>query len=224
MSLILITRTLVPESKLLGKLNSKLYQVEGISFVKFKSIQFEVIPKAEWIFFYSRNGVDFFISQLNDIKLLKDYKLAAIGVGTAATLKERDLEPDFVGNGQPDKVAEQFFKECNPESVLFPKAENSKNSIRNLIEGKCICYDLNVYSNEPEGRLINTIPDCIVFTSPLNVEGFFRMNQIPVNCKIISIGPSTTKKLKGYYLKDIIESPTPDDEMLYNTIVNNQEI
>ena len=47
--------------------------------------------------------------------------------------------------------------------------------------------------------------DCLVFTSPSNVEAYFFMNKY-VNQKVVSICPSTTKALKERGVQDVVET------------------
>ena len=47
--------------------------------------------------------------------------------------------------------------------------------------------------------------DFYVFTSPSNVEAFFKINQLKNN-KVISIGPSTTNRLKDFGVKFVNEA------------------
>lgn len=207
---VLITRDIEPDHYLINKLASQNIQLDGVSFVAFEAVHFQEIPQTDWIFFYSKNGVKYFFTQPNDNELLKNVKLAAIGKATADALLLMGRTADFVGEGQPDQVAKEFLQLAKRQSVLFPRAVNSNNSIRKQIEEACNCYDLIVYKNNIKPQLITKQYEIIVFTSPLNVEGFLSSNQIKQESKLISIGPSTTEKLKEFNFTKVIESPTPE--------------
>lgn len=219
MTNVLITRDIEPDNYLITKLASQGIQLDGVSFVIFEAVHFQEIPQTDWLFFYSKNGVKYFFTQPNDNELLKNVKLAVIGKATADTLLQMGRTPDFVGEGQPDQVAEVFLQLAKGQSVLFPRAVNSNNSIRKLIEEECNCYDLIVYKNIIQSQLITKQYDTIVFTSPLNVEGYLSLNQIKDESRIISIGPSTTQKLNEFNIINVIESSTPDMASLIKLMV-----
>ena len=72
-------------------------------------------------------------------------------------------------------------------------------------------YILKKYLNKNQNKFKNykkeKIPDqdCLIFTSPSNVEAYFFMNKY-VNQKVVSIGPSTTKALKERGVQDVVET------------------
>jgi uroporphyrinogen III methyltransferase/synthase len=83
----------------------------------------------DWLILTSSNGVDYFcdrlLSQGKDTRALAGIQIAAVGKKTAASLKERGLQPDFI---PPDFVAdslvENFPEPLAGKIVLFPRVES----------------------------------------------------------------------------------------------------
>jgi len=215
---VLITRILKPQDEQLIQLVSKEYQLEGISFVSFEAIPFDEIPEADWLFFYSKRGVQYFFKQPNDNEFLKKTKIAVMGKGTASELSKIAMPVDFIGEGQPQEVAAAFLQIAKGQSILFIRALHSNNSVRKLLENESNCNDLIVYKNTIQPHKLEKAYDVIIFTSPLNVEGFFSLNQLEKHTKVISIGPSTTQKLIELNVDGIIESPNPEMERLIHLL------
>ena len=219
MTKVLITRDLKEKDELILKLDAQGYELEGISFVSFEAIPFDEIPVTDWIFFYSKKGVHYFFSQPNDSDLIKNTKIAAIGKGTAAALIQMGRHVDFIGDGQPDQVAEAFLEQASGQSVLFPRAIHSNNSVRNQIDTYCNCYDLIVYKNSIVPQKLSKHYEIIIFTSPLNVVGYLSLNAIEKGTKVISIGPSTTQKLHEFNIQDTLEAAKPELDSLIELII-----
>ena len=127
--------------------------------------------------------------------------MAAFGNGTASFLLQKKLKPAFTGTGKPEEVATAFLKIANGQKVLFPRAKNSRQSIRKLLGKNIEAVDLIVYENILRTDFnLNICPfgdfDCLVFTSPMNAEAYFNKKQLIDNQKVIAIGVTTGDALK----------------------------
>ena len=142
-----------------------------------------------------------------------------MGKGTAKELLSYGCTPDFVGNGQPAEVAKAFLDLVKGKTVLFVKAQNSKNSIRTLLETEIECEDLVVYQNEVAPIKLNQGFDYYVFTSPLNVEAFFSVNEIEPGSRIIAIGQTTASFLESVTKAPIYISDFPTEESLAQKVI-----
>ena len=118
------------------------HTIIGQSLIQFSPVDFEM-PSADWVFFYSRNGVKYFFEHSQG--QLAPYKWAAIGPETAELLSEYVLDVDFVGDGVPESTAEKFHNMITDrEKVCFARAVNSQKSIqKNLPDEQVV--DLVVY-------------------------------------------------------------------------------
>lgn len=216
--IVFITRDLNPEDELAKKLIKIGTAPLGISMLKIEGVFFRKSPQTEWIFFYSKNGVRFFWEGLSEelrFNVSKNSKLAAIGSATGQLTKELFGKCDFIGDGNPENTARQFLACAQNKSVLFPRGENSRQSIQKLLSGRIDDYDLIVYFNRPkesEDLPKSLRAQIIIFTSPINTDTFFEYFDVTDKQKIISIGNTTAEALRNWDIHDFIiaESPTAD--------------
>ena len=91
----------------------------------------------------------------------------------------------------------------NTEIVFFPSSNRTLGTVQSILDEKnkivIPTYNTSLIEVTVKSH------DFYVFTSPSNVEAFFKINQLKDN-KVISIGPSTTKKLKDFGVKDVEEA------------------
>ena len=112
------------------------------------------------------------------------------------------IEPTFIGEGSPKEVAQQFFNKLGKETVFIPSSNLSLGTVQELIpasQKEVVTTYKTVYNKEKISD-----QDCLVFTSPSNVEAYFVMNRYQ-NQKVVSIGPSTTKALKKKEFKMLLK-------------------
>ena len=172
------------------------------------------LPKTDWVFINSSFALD---SIAIHIEKLKEKKWAAFGKATASYLQKVGVEPTFIGEGSPKQVAQQFFNKLGKDTVFIPSSNLSLGTVQELIPSnqKDVVTTYNtVYKKEK-------IPDqdCLVFTSPSNVEAYFFMNKY-VNQKVVSIGPSTTKALKEKEVLNVVESYSSTELALADMVLS----
>lgn len=221
MSKVFISRSLNPDSIFLQKLKVADFEVIGESLVQFSPVPFTNFPETDWIFFYSKKAVRFFFENIQSTGLQIHAKLATLGEGTAAALENYGFRPNFTGNGQPEATAKEFLKVAENQEILFPRAQNSRQSIQELLKGKIEVLDIVVYQNIPRNDF--QIPECnwLVFTSPLNAEAYFQRYSVKAGQKIIAIGETTEGALRTIGLEKIYISESPSEEALANAILQH---
>lgn len=109
----------------------------------------------------------------------------------------------------------------NAGSILFPRAENSKQSVEKGLSNEFITIPLIVYRNYTNPNIqIQEDYEAVIFTSPLNVEAFFKVQNREIQgTKWISIGKTTAQTLSKYVDTDkIIISQKPNDHSLVEII------
>ncbi len=171
-----------------------------------------------WLLFTSENAVRYFMQQLkvqvDDIRCLAKFKIAAVGYGTAKALKEFNLKADFV----PQKAttasfAQELKSAFKLESIrVFRIRGNLADDIieRTLTETGANVTAMTVYQTFypewPEGfkeKLFNYPPDVIIFTSGSSAEGLCKIltkeevDKLTGKALTISIGPSTSRIIKA---------------------------
>lgn len=180
----------------------------------------------DWLVFSSPNGVerffDAFFSIYDDARSLGKPKIAVIGQGTAAKLREYrfavDLIPEkFVAEG----LVEAFKKESIENlTVLWVRAQEARDVIydgliaQGAIVDECKAYQTVPESDDPTGAattFTESGADIVTFTSSSTVEHFFKLNlPWPESAIAASIGPVTSQTLRDHGIEPTIEATQHD--------------
>ncbi len=188
----------------------------------------------DWLVFTSPNGVstffDFFFKRFHDLRDLGGARIAAVGPGTAAKLRELHLQVDampkeFIGR----KIAEAMAGDGSIENskVCLLRAQNANADLpRALEEFGAIVDDIALYKTVAEtddyfGAARNFLEhgaDWITFTSGTTVEYFHARFDLPrlmkkfPAMKIAVIGPETSRALRALKVEPAVEAKehTPD--------------
>ncbi|MES2650235.1 MAG: hydroxymethylbilane synthase [Bacteroidota bacterium] len=154
----------------------------------------------DWVFFSSRNGVEYFF-KLNPV-LAKKVRFGVVGRGSEDTLRKFGHLADFVGeSGDITEVAEEFAKLVKGQSVLFPRAQDSLLSIQKSLANDTKIIDLPIYETVVVDHIDGTGAEVLIFTSPSNVDAYFAENLLEPEQKVIAIGNSTGKKFEEMGVK-----------------------
>ena len=165
----------------------------------------------DWLVFTSPNGVERFFEGFytiyKDARSLGGPKIAAIGPATVAKINEYrftvDLVPEkHVAEGLIDAFKDQYV---DSQTVLWVKADETRMVIAdglnalNAIVDICVAYKTVPETEDPTRAreiLEQEGANYITFTSGSTAEHFFAMDiPLPENCKLVSIGPVTSKTL-----------------------------
>ncbi|MFT5165665.1 MAG: uroporphyrinogen-III synthase [Saprospiraceae bacterium] len=221
MKTIFITRDLSDTSIFRTQLEAAGFTVHGQSLLQFSAVAFDSVPHSDWLFFYSKNGVKYFFEGLKRLNkpIPKNTRWAAIGKGTAELLQSQTKRIDFIGTADTLATANDFLKLAKTQTVLFPQAEHSRQTIQDLLGNKIVAENLSVYKNEPKQRI--TIPDCdaLVFTSPMNAEAYFKNRILLNNQKVFAIGRTTERTLASLGIVDYTVAEEPSEEALVKVIL-----
>lgn len=220
---VFITRDLAPDSVFKTTLTAKGWTVLGESLVALQPKSFTELPSgAQWCFFYSKNGVEFFFKniELQQIIVPSYMRWAAIGEGTAKVLYRYTQKVDFVGFGEPDDTAIAFLKHAKGQEVVFVQAEKSQQSIEIRLQAEIVKHSLLVYYNEIKQNFVLPTTDVVVFTSPLNVEAYLKaLNGRKYSQKTVSIGETTARKLDFWGVSGYKIAPQPNELSLAETVL-----
>lgn len=222
MKSVFISRKLSADSVFNTILKAEGFDVAGESLVDFRPVPFSVVPKTDWIFFYSKKGVEFFMESFNKIATQNELfyvKFGTIGEETAKSLSKYGFTPHFIGSGNPETTASQFINLVQEATVLFPCALNSKHSIEKKIQNRIKCLNLIVYINLPKTDCRMLSQHFLVFTSPLNVEAYFNKHGIQPHQKIVAIGETTAAALRRMGLNEIAISERPTERCLAQKVI-----
>ncbi len=182
----------------------------------------------DWLVFTSANGVqvffDLFFRRFQDLRDLGGAKIAAVGPGTAARLRELHLQVDlmpeeYIGR----KIAEVFAKHSSIENckICLLRAQKANPDLpRALEEMGAIVDDIGLYktiaeTEDPFGVTADFLEhgaDWLTFTSGSTVEFFHERFDLPKllkqfpQLKIASIGPETSKTIRALKLEPTVEA------------------
>jgi hydroxymethylbilane synthase len=164
----------------------------------------------DWIFFSSRNGVDYFFN-LKPV-LPKNVKFGVAGRGSEDSLRRAGHVADYVGEGGDiEEVAELFAEQVAGQTVLFPRAQDSLLTIQKALKPDTKVVDLPIYETVMEEEIDQTYAEVLIFTSPSNVDAYFVDNLLDPGQQVIAIGNSTAKKFDEMGVKYIL--PYAPDEI-----------
>lgn len=172
-------------------------EIEGRSLIKTFPIVHVLDPfylkNINWIFFSSRNAVEYFFKLKP--ALPKKIKFGVVGRGSEDSLRKFGFVADFVGeNGDIEEVAKEFANLVEAQTVLFPRAQDSLLTIQKSLNLNTKIVDLPIYETVIEENIDRTAADVLIFTSPSNVDAYFAANLLEPGQKVIAIGNSTGKK------------------------------
>lgn len=221
MKTIFISRKLTSKSVFKKTLESAGFQIHDQSLIRFRSVSFDRVPQADWVFFYSKNAVKFFFAGLNaaDKNVPKKVRWATIGKATAKALEKHIERIDFIGNGNILETSADFLKLASGQTVLFPRAEHSRKTIQQLLNNKIKDVDLIVYKNTPKKNI--QVPDCdlLVFTSPMNVLNYFKQKELFDDQSVYAIGRTTAKTLVSIGIEDFLIAEEPSEAALVKAVL-----
>jgi len=197
-SSIFITRDLDENSYLARSLKKHNIEVDDRSLIRIfptiNKLDSFILKRADWIFFNSRNAIEHFF-KLEPL-ILKKTKIAVLGRGSEETLRKFNRTADFTGDHlgiNTEGIGSEFAKLVDGQTVLFPRAEGSLQTIRKALTENTKIIDMPIYETVIEEEVDKSNADVLIFTSPSNVEAYFRENLVDPGQKIICIGNSTAK-------------------------------
>jgi len=184
--------------------------------------------KYEWLVFTSPNGVERFFTLFHklyeDIRSIGGARIAAVGSGTAAKIREHHLAVDLVPKVMTgDGLLAALLKiEGGVDNRMFlvVRPEEVRNTVSaGLTKAGAIVDDAIAYRTVPEtsdetgaqARFREEGADVLTFASGSAVEHFLALKlPIPAEAKIASIGPVTSDVLKKHGLRVDAEAATHD--------------
>ncbi len=178
------------------------------------------LPAFTWVLFTSANGVAIFWQHLTaagkDSRAFAAVKVAAIGPGTAAALRQRGIEPDFIPqNYIAENMAQGLVaRGMARHKILLARAAKARDVLPDALrQAGADLTILPLYETVPAMigrdavvyRLTHNSLDYITFASSSTVDNFF--SAIPADLvrqsdvRLACIGPITAKTLHNYGLE-----------------------
>jgi uroporphyrinogen III methyltransferase/synthase len=182
----------------------------------------------DWLVFTSPNGVTaffgYFFKRFQDLRDLGGARIAAVGPGTAAKLRELHLQVDLMPDeALASKIAAAFdkFESIENLKICLLRAEEANPELPKALEEMgAIVDDVAVYKTVAEtedktgagARLLESGADWITFTSGSTVEHFHARFNLPKllqkfpQLKLATLGPETSKVLAVLGLQPAVEA------------------
>jgi len=195
----------------------------------------------KWIVFTSENGVRYFFDafdqRFGDVRKLGGFKIAAIGVGTQRAMKQYRISADFMPSKYTvnDLTAEMAAKlDLTGAEIIRVRGNLAPDTMeRKLPAAGARIIPLTVYRTFhpawPDGlrdKLFENPPHAFIFTSGSTVDGLFELlsadevKRLTTGAEIFSMGPSTTKIIKGHGLTISAEAAEHSIPGLLSTLVD----
>jgi hydroxymethylbilane synthase len=196
-SKVFISREIGEHSYFRKALEKNKIEIEGRSLIRTFPIVNILDPfylkNIDWIFFSSRNAVEYFFKLKP--ALSKKMKFGVVGRGSEDALRKFGELADYVGeSGDIKEVADDFAALVGGQTVLFPRAQDSLLSIQKSLKEDTKIVDLPIYETVVEDDIDRTSAEVLIFTSPSNVDAYFADNLLEPGQQVIAIGNSTGKK------------------------------
>lgn len=194
----------------------------------------------DWLVFTSPNGVatffDYFFKAFDDLRDIGGVRIAAVGPGTAARLKELHLKVDLMPEEfLTRKIAAAFAKYESIENlkILLLRAQVANPELPKALEemGAIVddiaCYKTVTETDDRNGaaaRLLENGADWITFTSSSTAENFHARFDLPKllerfpQIELASIGPETSRALNALGVKPAIEAAEHTIDGLANAL------
>lgn len=219
MKTVFISRTAISNGPLVTFCKEKNLRLIDKSLLAFKIVAFdEKQIKTDVIFFTSPRSVNFYFKGTT----YENQLLATVGEATAQELEKHKLSAHFIGQtaSNPKQVAKEFKTWLGDKTVLFPQSQRSNRTIQSELHAEQY-IDLLVYETHLESKKAEYSPDCLVFTSPSNVEAYLLTNEITNEQVVLSFGTTTADYLTRRGIKNsCLNEPT--EEAVVSEIKQNQ--
>lgn len=231
MKRVFISRDLDSKSifaKMLGKTD---VEIHDLSLIEFERLPFKKTPPTVWTFFYSKQGIRYFFETINSNAYLTGTRMrmprkitipkyAVFGKASAKFLKDtQGIEADFVGTGDPETTAKAFLKKAKGRKTLFIRGQQSRRSVQELLDGAIESDELVVYNNQARKKFKIPACDYLVFTSPLNVETYYKRYKPKKKQTVIAIGATTAEALLKAGINKMIIASQPSEQKLAEIVL-----
>ena len=186
------------------------------------------VDEFEWVVLTSPNGARRFLDAVGDVRRLHDTRIAVIGTGTGAAVRERSLDPDLV----PERFVAESLLDAFPRPhegarpVLVARAEVARELLpTGLVDLGWEVEVVDAYRTDratPGPDLLEAVAgaDLITFTSSSTVTNFLAVagrERLPA--AVACIGPITAATAREAGLEVTVVATEHSIEGLVEAIV-----
>lgn len=188
-----ISRSLSKDSSIIKWCNEKNVILTAESMISIEFLDFD-LPQSDWYFFSSKNGVRGFFK--NNGEIPESIKIGVIGYSTKEELESFGYTADFIGKGTDTvEIGRDFAEVLGEDTVTFCSNNITLGTVSEATAEKQKT-NLQSYRTELKPRDFEKQFDILVFTSPSNVNSYFKLNAFS-NELLIAIGNTTKKSIQS---------------------------
>lgn len=187
--------------------------------IEINPVRYSYTPQTKWIFFSSKNSITYFFAQ-NPI-LPTNVNYGVVSIVSANYLLTFGKEANFIGQGNNMlQIAKDFKEALKNDTVLFPQAIDSLQTIQKQLSFTNTCYNLYVYKTIIKSDFTIPYTDILIFTSPSNVLSYFNKYKIDSRQLVIAMGDATKYKLTEYGIFNVLVPNSFSENGLYELLFN----
>ena len=215
-----VTRARAQASALAARLRTLGAAVVEAPAIRIRSLETQLPPLRVYdlVCVTSPNGAELLLDRLRDARELAGITVAAIGPGTARTLRARGIEPDVVPERAVAEGLVEALKDVPVERVLIARAAEGRDVLPNALRARGAEVDVAaLYETVPEplsdgAREAAAAADYLLFTSASSVRFFAQAGGALNGPRLVSIGPATSDELRAHGAAPDVEADphTPD--------------
>ncbi len=188
--------------------------------IKISMVNFSYTPPSQWIFFSSKNAIKYFFAQ--NPKVNDETKYGVISKSSGDYLAAYNKRASFIGEGvNLIQIAKSFSHELKNDSVLFPQAMDSLQTIQKQLSFSNTTYNIYTYKTTIRTDFELPYTDILIFTSPSNVDAYFQKYRVDVRQTVIAMGSTTRYRLSGYGVKHVAVPAAFSEMGLFESLVKN---
>jgi uroporphyrinogen-III synthase len=214
---VFVSSDLNEDDYLVRVLKAAGFQIACESLIAFRPVDFEIPGKADWLFFSSKNGVKHYFEKAAS-SVNQTTKLAAINNGTAEAIARLGYAVDFIGAGSDLRMIAKTFDARASGIIVFPQAQRSMQSIQKNMLKNQDTRTLVVYENYPKQDIAERTEQILVFTSPMSVQAYFAKHYLKAGQFVVSIGRTTTAKLRDFHIRAVKTAYEPSQWCLADEV------
>jgi uroporphyrinogen-III synthase len=193
----------------------------------------EALPRADWLIFTSRRGVDSFAG-LCSAGLPVTVRIAAVGKATAESCVEHFGRVEHTGGGTAEALGAELALEPsiqNGAHCLLALAANAGRLLERLLAAAGASVGrFHVYrvipapAVEPKRALSTFGCDTVIFASPSAVTGFANQISVDTEQRFVTIGPTTSEAVREYRWKVAAEAKEPSLSGIIESLMETDHV
>lgn len=158
----------------------------------------------------------------------RDWKIFCLSGATQRQATERFGQGAIVGTAaSASELARVIVRHMNASTgkeVWFFCGDKRRDELPDLLQQAGFAvHEIVVYHTRRTPHRIARVYDAIAFFSPSAVESFFSVNTLPPDIPLYAIGGTTAGAIRRRCGNPVMESESPDQEVLIRQIIKNTQ-